>query len=292
MRATIGGESSIGLERSCGDWVRSFGPVGGVEVLQARFASGGFSPHRHDTYGIGVTDAGVQTFDYRGSTERSLPGQVTVLHPDEKHDGRAGTDCGFGYRIVYVSPATIGEAVRAITGQATPLPFVRQAVTRDPRLAQAVCDAFELDIGESLARDSLVLRFAQGLLVADSSLARSGRGGRVDTQALKRAREYLDTHVRGIRSCEMEVITGLSRYELARQFRLAYGTSPYRYSVLRRLDAARAWLRAGKPVVDVALSAGFSDQAHFTRTFTRSFGLPPGRYAQLQRKARTVTLQA
>src|SRR5919197_899266 len=141
MDPSVGPSAHAGLEPSCGDWVRSRGPIGGVELLQAWFSGRGFAPHRHDTYGIAVTDVGVQTFDYRGSVERSLPGQVTVLHPDEKHDGRAGTDGGFGYHIVYVAPAQIGAAVRAITGRATPLPFVREPVAVSPLLAGAVSDA-------------------------------------------------------------------------------------------------------------------------------------------------------
>src|ERR687885_1587471 len=136
MAPSLGGSAHAGLERSCGDWVRSRGPIGGVELLQAHFNGGGFAPHRHDTYGIAVTDLGVQTFDYRGSVQHSLPGQVTVLHPDEEHDGRAGTEFGFGYRIAYIAPAEIGAAVRAITGRPTPLPFVRQPVAHDPLLAQ------------------------------------------------------------------------------------------------------------------------------------------------------------
>src|SRR5919205_3050539 len=142
MAPTLGRSPRDGLERSCGDWVRSRGPIGGIELLQARFSSGGYAPHRHDTYGIGLTDFGVQAFGYRGSLERSLPGQVTILHPDEKHDGRAGTDGGFGYHIVYVAPAEIGAAVRAITGRLMPLPFVREPVRGSPLLANAVRDAF------------------------------------------------------------------------------------------------------------------------------------------------------
>jgi AraC-like DNA-binding protein len=281
MVTTLSTSGGVGLEGSCGDWVRSVGPVGGIELLQAHFAGRGFSPHRHDTYGIGVTDFGVQTFDYRGSVERSLAGQVTVLHPDEKHDGRAGTDGGFGYRIVYVAPAEIGEALRAITRKATPLPFVNEPVAADARVARAVAEAFAADIGESLARDSLIAQLAQGLLRADASLARTTRPLQVDQRAVARAREYLDGQTGGVGSAELERATGLSRYELARQFRLSYGTSPYRYSVLRRLERARRRIRAGDPLAQVALDSGFADQAHFTRTFHANFGMPPGRYAAL-----------
>jgi AraC-like DNA-binding protein len=280
MAASLRRSAYEGLERSCGDWVRSRGPIGGVELLQAWFSGRGFATHRHDTYGIAVTDLGVQTFDYRGSVERSLPGQVTVLHPDEKHDGRAGTDGGFGYRIVYVAPVQIGAAVRAITGQPTALPFVREPVAVSPRLARAVTDAFGSCL-EPLARDTLIVRLAEGLLAADPSLPAAGKSRRLDLPALARARDYLDSQHAVVRSVELEAVTGLTRYELARQFRAVYGTSPYRYSLLRRLDFARAGLRGGAQMVDVALAAGFADQAHFTRIFTSTYGMPPGRYARL-----------
>ena len=103
----------------------------------------------------------------------------------------------------------------------------------------------------------------------------------IDVRAVTRAREYLDAELRTVRSGELEEISGLSRYELARQFRVVFGTSPYRYSVLRRLDFTRTRLKQGATLAEVALESGFADQAHFTRMFTASFGLPPGRYAML-----------
>jgi AraC-like DNA-binding protein len=283
MAPSLGRSAHEGLERSCGDWLRSRGPIGGVELLQARFSGRGFAPHRHDTYGIAVTDVGVQAFDYRGSLRRSLPGQVTVLHPDEQHDGRAGTDDGFGYHIVYVAPARISAAVRAITGHPTALPFVREPVAVSPLLAGAVTSAFGSGLGslEPLARDALIVRLAEGLLAADPSLPAAGWPRRLDLPALVRARDFLHSRRSVVRSAELEAVTGLTRYELARQFRAAYGTSPYRYSLLRRLDAARAGLRRGQRLVEVALAAGFADQAHFSRKFASTYGLPPGQYRLL-----------
>jgi AraC-like DNA-binding protein len=285
MAPSIGTSAHEGLERSCGDWVRSRGPIGGVELLQAWFSGRGFAPHRHDTYGIAVTDRGVQTFDYRGNVERSLPGQVTVLHPDEKHDGRAGTDGGFGYRIVYVAPAHISAAVCAISGRPAPLPFVREPVAANPLLARAVTDAFGSGL-EPLARDTLILRLAEGLLAGDSSLPTASRPRLLDLRSLARVRDFLDSRHTVVRSAELESVTGLTRYELARQFRAVYGTSPYRYSLLRRLDFARRCLLRGGRMVDVALTAGFADQAHFTRMFASTYGMPPGRYALLHVAAR------
>ena len=273
-----------GLERSCGrttaGWIAASGPVGGVELLRAWFAGEAYANHRHDTYAIGSTNSGIQVFDYRGAARASRPGQVVVLHPDEVHDGRAGTQDGFGYRIVYVEPSRISDAMRVICGRPHPLPFVRELVATNTQLARVVRDAFQSDL-VPLAADTVIVDLAEGLLAAEP------RGGgpaprRVDVPAIERARQFLDAErTRVVHSTELEAITGLTRYEVARQFRLMLGTSPYRYLLGRRLELARQRMRVGRPLADVACETGFADQAHFTRTFKAAFGLTPARYRAL-----------
>ena len=112
---------------------------------------------------------------------------------------------------------------------------------------------------------------------------------RLDVAALERAREFLDAEkTRVVRSAELEAVTGLTRYDLARQFRVMYGTSPYRYLLMRRLDCAREQIARGRPLSAVAVDVGFADQAHFARMFKATFGLTPARYRALSRSARSV----
>ncbi len=77
------------------DWIRRAAPSSRVERIEAYFGGHGYDMHRHDTYAIGRTLAGVQSFHYRRGMQHSLPGGTIVLHPDEAHDGQAGTDAGF-----------------------------------------------------------------------------------------------------------------------------------------------------------------------------------------------------
>jgi AraC-like DNA-binding protein len=276
-----------GLERSCqgpgAGWIASTSPVGGVELFRAWFAGQAYQKHRHDTYAIGVTDFGVQVFDYRGSVRASTPGQVVVLYPDEVHDGRAGTNEGFGYRIVYVAPSVLAEAVRALRGGPSPLPFVSEPVSMNRRLSQAIEGAFRAPL-ESLAVDVLIVDLAEGLMAAERSGARPMVSRRVDVRANERARQFLDAErTRTVHSAELESITGLTRYDLSRQFRIMFGTSPHRYLLMRRLDFARERILRERPLVEVACDAGFADQAHFTRAFKSAFGLTPARYRALRK---------
>jgi AraC-like DNA-binding protein len=281
MAPSLRDAAGAGLERPCNseEWVDATGPVDGVELFRARLRGRPFSRHRHDVYAIGVTEEGVQAFGYRGTVERSLPGQVFVLHPDELHDGRAEGPGLFGYRQIYVSPDLIASALPALTGRSAPLPFARP-VTDDPALARVVRTAFARP-PEPLALDTLVLQLAEGLLRSSATGLTSTLRCRVDLAAVERGRDFLRSRLTIVHSSEVEAVTGLDRYQFARQFHAVYGTSPHRYSVMRRLDLARGWLRDARPLAETALEAGFADQAHFTRTFKAAFGMTPGRYAKL-----------
>ena len=278
-----------GLERSCqpdAGWITSARSAEGVETVRAWFAGAPYAKHRHDTYAVGLTDSGLQVFDYRGARRVSTPGQVVVLHPDEAHDGRAGTAEGFGYRIVYVEPAVLGEALRAVRGRAHPLPFVREPVSRNATLSRAVREAFAGRL-DTLAVDALVLHLAEGLVAGERGGAPLEVTRRVDTRAVERARQLLDAEcTRAVHSSELEALTGLTRHDLARQFRIALGTSPHRYLLMRRLDVARARLlisEGARGLTDIAAETGFADQAHFTRAFRAAFGMTPGHYRALLR---------
>jgi AraC-like DNA-binding protein len=281
MAASLNDAAGAGLERPCepAEWVDAARPVDGVELFRARLRGRPYGRHRHDVYAIGVTEEGVQAFDYRGTVEHSLPGQVYVLHPDELHDGRAEGPGLFGYRQLYVSPDLITAAVLTLTGRQGPLPFAPPVID-DPVLAGVVRTAFA-GPPEPMAFDDLVVRLAEGLLRASAASLASPVSCRVDLPAVERGRDYLRSRLTMVQSSELEAVTGLDRYQFARQFRAAYGTSPYRYSVMRRLDVARTWLREAQPLAQTAAEAGFADQAHFTRTFKAAFGMTPGRYLRL-----------
>jgi len=247
----------------------------GIERLEARLHGRAFSPHRHDTYAIGVTLAGVQTFHFRGARWQCLPGQCHILHPDEMHDGAAGTGEGFQYRIVYVDPFVIQEALGG-----GPLPFVACPVVDAIHLpAGAVSEIGDIDSElDEIARVELAVTLAAVLAAASSKIRRSP--GRLALDRLRRVRELLAARPAARHSMqELERVAGLDRWTLARQFRAAFGTSPSRFRTQRQLDLVRRLVAQGRSLSDAAIDAGFADQSHMSRHFKRTYGLTPARWA-------------
>jgi AraC-like DNA-binding protein len=286
MNTILNPRARARLERSCSaspdDWIRFAVPQAGLQRIEAFFAGHAYDLHRHDTYAVGYTMNGVQSFDYRGSRANSIRGNVIVLHPDEVHDGRAGTSTGFRYRMLYIEPHLIRNALGE---KSRSLPFVRNPVLRNPRLMQALWLALDdLVRGlEALQLDQVVLSVAEALLALDTSAADRSRVTTCFT-AVERARQFLDAHYdRVVTSEELEVLSGFDRFALARQFRRQFGTSPYRYLTLRRLEHARSMVRAGHSLANSALACGFSDQSHMTRQFKQAYGMSPSRWRAICR---------
>jgi AraC-like DNA-binding protein len=280
MPETLRGVDPDRLERSCSrrrDSIR-FGPgAPGLERAEVYLSACAFEPHRHDTYTIGITTAGVQTFRYRGTRRVSLPGQLVILHPDETHDGAAGTDDGFGYRALYLAPELVHDALDGCE-----LPFVADPVqkpTEATRRVALLLTGFDDPVSD-LARVEVAATIADVLRTL--SAHPDDRLVTIDIRAVELARDYLVAHAREqTPASTLEHITGTDRFTLARHFRRAFGTSPDRYRTMRRLQLARTAIENGLPLARAAAHAGFADQSHMTRQFKRTYGLTPARWTAL-----------
>lgn len=255
---------------SPGDWVKHGEGDGGIERIEAFFEGHGYAPHRHDTYAIGFTLAGVQSFQYQRSRRHGVPGSVLVLHPDELHDGEAGTAAGFRYRMAYVSP----WQVQQVLGGA-PLPFVQGGVSSDPRLRAAILPLLaHLQACLDPLEEADALYDLSHSLVAVAGRPRAMR--RPDAAGVGRARAYLmDRLGQQVTLDELEQVSDMDRWQLSRDFRALLGTSPYRFLTLRRLDRVRRALLAGQSIASAALDTGFFDQSHMARQFLPAYGVTP-----------------
>lgn len=97
---------------------------------------------------------------------------------------------------------------------------------------------------------------------------------------LVRARDLVDArYTEPLTVNDLARAAHMSRAHFSREFRKAFGESPYSYLLTRRLERAATVLRTTNvPIPEVCLSVGLSSVGSFTSSFSRAFGVSPAAY--------------
>jgi len=108
-----------------------------------------------------------------------------------------------------------------------------------------------------------------------------------DLALLRRVRDRIDREY--AQPLDVEALARgahMSPGHLSRQFRLAYGESPYGYLMTRRIERAMALLRRGDlSVTEVCFAVGCSSLSTFSSRFTELVGVPPSVYRREAKEA-------
>ena len=103
-----------------------------------------------------------------------------------------------------------------------------------------------------------------------------------DLALLRRVRDRMDREY--AQPLDVEALArgvNMSAGHLSRQFRLAYGESPYSYLMTRRIERAMALLRRGDlSVTEVCFAVGCASLGTFSTRFTELVGMPPSTYRE------------
>ena len=108
-----------------------------------------------------------------------------------------------------------------------------------------------------------------------------------DLARLRRVRDRIDREYE--QPLDVEALArgvNMSAGHLSREFKLAYGESPYGYLMTRRIERAMALLRRGDmSVTEVCFAVGSSSLGTFSTRFTELVGVPPSTYRRREARA-------
>ena len=127
------------------------------------------------------------------------------------------------------------------------------------------------------------LRAGDGRIVGLSGISRdltSGPDGSHELRQLSMVLDHIRDHLgEPLTLDDLASATGLSTFQIGQRMKRLFGISPYQYIIRCRIDTARHLLvTSDRPLSEIALACGFSDQSAFTRQFKRSVGIPPKSY--------------
>lgn len=246
----------------------------GAELYRAHIVQHAFEPHTHQAYGLGIIEAGVERFRYRGADHLATPQSIVTMHPDVPHTGRSETTDGWRYRMLYLDPALVG----ALSGEPHWW-FADVVASGHPALAQHLV-RLHVQLWrcvDALQADGLLLEFIAGL----RPLARTAPGELRDGAAARLEPVIACMHDllhEPLVLADLAAVAGLSPFHFLRKFKAQYHLTPHQMLMAFRLAKAKQLLARGVRPAEVAAATGLTDQAHLTRAFAHRYGVTPARY--------------
>ena len=93
---------------------------------------------------------------------------------------------------------------------------------------------------------------------------------------------YINNHIgQPLSLTELAAKFFISESYICRIFKSTTGTTVNKYITARRISIAKSFLAEGVSVTDVCVRCGFNDYSNFLKSFTKSVGISPKKYAQL-----------
>ncbi|MGB2065786.1 MAG: AraC family transcriptional regulator [Marinomonas gallaica] len=264
-------------------YVKTHQVLNGLEVIHAQFTDTVFGKHAHADYVISIVDTGVMHFSHRGASHNALPGQLSIVSPDELHTGSKGQGEGWRYRALYPSLERVSGLYQELFGRSGVASF-HASILQDERLSRQMqlllaklesgAEALDLEVHWELFLVNLLQKHA----------IKRGQSPRALGSAqsnIEQVRDYLaDQYQHKVSLETVAQQAGISKFHLIKEFKRYFQLTPHQYQIQQRLNHARAQLKAGSSAVDVAYRCGFHDQSHFSKAFVSAMGITPSAYRQ------------
>jgi AraC-like DNA-binding protein len=255
-----------------------------LPFIEARAIADGrevcYARHSHAHFSIGAITAGRSTYVHEQAQYEVAAGTVVLMNPGDVHACNPIDDQPWSYVMLYVETPWLTD-LQHQSGFAAELEFRRFSDTHlsDAELFGKLMGLYEVlvdDQLEALAKQSAAVEFFSDLQLRLNPADQSVREPHFK---LERAAGFIREHCTEVLSLEAICAAAqLSPSYLIRAFKLRYGMTPHAFVVNQRIQFARERLRSGQLIADVALEAGFADQAHFQRAFKQHLAATPGQY--------------
>ncbi|MDQ7989399.1 MAG: AraC family transcriptional regulator [Candidatus Dactylopiibacterium sp.] len=240
-----------------------------------------YKPHHHPAFSIGAVDAGRSVFTGAADGPVVLtPGTLVFVPAARVHACNPAPGVAWSYQMLHLEAAWL-QGVRqeyACAGFDADEPV---RIVTDPLAYAGFCqlNALLFRAAEPGDKEAALIEFIGDCdLRQGVSLEAPRTPARLAAQIGPALALLRDEPAVAAPLSHLAQLAGLSRYQLIRAFRAVTGMPPHAWQLNHRINLARAALRAGAPLADLAQRLGFADQAHFQRVFKAHAGVTPGRF--------------
>lgn len=245
-----------------------------LPFIEARAVADGrkvcYSRHSHEGFSIGAITAGRSTYFDGQRWHEVEAGTVVMMNPGVVHACNPIADQPWSYLMLYVDmPWLRAQGFEPLGQTLSTAPQLYRSLLA---LYEGLTDSLAASDDKRLTAERFFGQLREQIQAAPSATAQGN-------ERVQRAADYIRQHcTEPLKLEDIGEAAGLSTSYLTRAFKQHFGLTPHGYLLDQRVRYARAQLRQGRLIAEVAHEAGFADQAHLQRAFKQHLAATPGHY--------------
>ncbi|WP_202742313.1 AraC family transcriptional regulator [Acinetobacter calcoaceticus] len=254
-----------------------------VETRRSCFSRTCYKSHSHPTFSIGAIDEGNSVFQSSFGTGQKISAGTLVIVPAHiEHSCNPLPDQAWSYQMLHLDISWLNQWYTEFQkeGFDLNLPQHRPLIIKDENLYQAFSDMNEtlFDSQKLIFEKEQSLIYCLTQLLLPHFILEEIQKTQYLYESFLDLIHIIKSSERFISLEELAQQVGLSRYAIIRLFKANVGLTPHAFQINLKINQARAQLKQGIPLAELAVNLGFSDQSHFHKAFKAHTGITPRQF--------------
>jgi AraC-like DNA-binding protein len=256
----------------------------GIGVVVGKNVKSCFPRHVHESYCIGIVDSGARLIEENKNSHLVREKEVFILNPDMPHQSKTVNRKGHSYRVLSIKPHVMECLVSQMDTKCAQPPTFQLIRIGDKYVFRKIRNFFDLILEDDpLEKETAFLSILTEIIAKYSKNATMMAKQKSQKKSVQKACDFIKSNYQNkITLAQLSMIACLNPVYFQKVFLKEKGITPNEFLLKIRIEKARNMLHQGAGIAEVSLATGFTDQSHFTRYFSRTMGITPGRYLKFK----------
>lgn len=246
-----------------------------LEYLSIENQAAAFPEHYHETFCISLIHSGVEAIKMEDKTIYGEAGSITITNPYEVHaNPLIDPEIKLHFDTLYIP----GDLMKYLFNGKNVV--FRQRKIEDQRAGERLAELRKnLAAGDAGNTGTALVEFVKAL--RPYAEQKYGEYSELTPDGLRETIDFIHRNITANLSLEeIAKVAHCNKYGFAKKFRASTGMSPMNYVLMKKVFSGKKQITANSGLTQIAYDYGFTDLAHFSRTFKRFVGVSPGAYRQ------------
>ena len=230
-----------------------------------------YKPHLHSELAIGVIEKGTSILNIDDVDYRINEGEAVIIMPYVVHNCQPLDINNWAFTMIYLGDSFKEELVSQL--DETLIIGIAKLGQKEFKMIKNLADLLKTE-RSNFVKEVEIIDCLNTIIASIKTRVSKEIDGEVE-----RVKNYILEHfLDELMLDELSSMFKINKFTLIRRFKKRYNSTPSAYQLQLKVDYAKQLMKKTDNVTDVALKAGFYDQAHFTREFKKATGLTPKKY--------------